>query len=253
MLKPVFSALEKNVGFGGANNKGTEYGLQHGANLVLLLNNDTIVRSDTLEVLVHTAETEPKAGIIGAKIYYYDKPNTIWYSGGKLDIHRALGTHPKMGEEDNASQNKCVDTDFVTGCCLLTRREVIERIGMLDYNYFIYLEDADYSVRAKKAGYSVIYQPAAVLYHRVSSSTGLDSPSYVYFNLRNKIIFLRKNSTPRRWILNLLYFIFFYGRQLIRLTFKHRNYRAARAALIGIIDGLRNYTGAMGEGSLYKL
>lgn len=245
--------LEKNAGFGGANNYGIDYALEHGADLVLLLNNDTIVKENTLEKLVDTARGNPNAGVIGAKIYYYDKPNTIWYAGGKLEIDKALGTHPGIGREDDGTQRDCADTDFVTGCCLLTRREVIKKIGKLDHSYFIYLEDADYSVKAKRAGYSVIYQPSAVLYHRVSSSTGLDSPAYIYFNLRNKILFLKRNSKTGRWIRHLHYLLYFYIRQLVRLIFKHRNYRAARAAFFGIADGFRSYTGTMGEGRLYKL
>lgn len=249
----VVLSLERNAGFGGANNVGIDYALQHGADLVLLLNNDTVVRNDTLERLVETAEKNPKAGVIGAKIYYYDKPECIWYAGGKLDIDKALGTHPGIGQEDHSSQHECAETDFVTGCCLLTRRQVIERIGKLDYRYFIYLEDSDYSVRARRAGYSILYEPTAVLYHKVSSSTGLDSPVYIYFNLRNKILFLKNNSKFSKWIWNIHYFIYFYGRQLIRLIFKQRNPKAARAAFFGIIDGFRSYTGNMGEGRLYKL
>jgi hypothetical protein len=245
--------FERNLGFGGGNNAGIEYALQHGAKLILLLNNDTVVKNDTLEKLVRTAERKPTAGIIGAKIYYYNNPRMIWYSGGRLDIDKALGTHPGIGLEDDGSQRECVETDFVTGCCLLTRQEVLEKIGKLDQSYFLYMEDADFCVRAKRAGFSVIYEPSAVVYHKVSNSTGWDSPTYIYFNLRNKILFLRKNSNISRCIWNLHYFIYFYGRQLIRLIFKHRNYRAARAAIFGIIDGFRNYTGNIGEGSLYKL
>ncbi|HUI30971.1 MAG TPA: glycosyltransferase family 2 protein [Candidatus Acidoferrales bacterium] len=249
----VVLSTEQNLGFGGANNMGIDYALQNGADLILLLNNDTIVKEDTIEKLVETAKQEPEAGIIGAKIHYYDKPNTLWYAGGRLDIDRGLGTHIGIGKEDDGLQQHCVETDFVTGCCMLIKREVIEKIGKLDHSYFLYLEDADYSVRAKRAGYSVLYQPAAVLYHRVSSSIRWDSPTYVYFNLRNKILFLRKNGNPRKWLFNLQYFIYFYGRQFVRLILKHKNYRAARAAFLGLRDGLINYTGSNGEGSLYKL
>ncbi len=249
----VILSSEVNLGFGGANNLGIDYALQGRTDFVLLLNNDTIVKEDTLEKLVKTAKTMPEAGVIGAKIYYYDKPRTIWYSGGLLEIGRAQGTHIGIGLEDDLSQKEPIETGFVTGCCLLIRREVIEKIGKLDHSYFLYFEDADYSVRTKRAGYSVIYQPAAALYHRVSSSTGWDSPTYVYFNLRNKILFLRKNGAPWDWLLNLHYFIYFYGRQFIRLIFKRKNYRAARAAFLGLRDGLMNYTGKFGEGSLYKL
>jgi GT2 family glycosyltransferase len=244
---------ERNLGFGGANNAGIEFALQHGADLLLLLNNDAVVKKDTIEKLVETADEKPGAGVVGAKIYYYDRPNLIWYSGGKLDVDKALGTHPKIGLEDDGSDDECVETDFVTGCCLLTRKEVIDKIGSLDQSYFLYLEDADFCVRAKRAGYSVIYQPAAVVYHKVSNSSGWDSPTYIYFNLRNKLLFLRNNSKASRWIWQLHYLIYYYVRQFIRLTFKHRNYKAARAAFFGFIDGVRNYTGVMGEGRLYKL
>lgn len=171
----------------------------------------------------------------------------------RLNIDKALGTHIGIGLDGNDSQKDIAETDFVSGCCLLTRREVIEKIGMLDEKFFLYLEDADFCVRAKAAGYRVVYQPKARLFHKVSHSTSWDSPTYIYFNLRNKYLFLRKNSNWRKWIWNLPYFIYFYGRQLIRLIFKHRNYRAARAAFYAIVDGIRNYTGTAGEGSLYRL
>lgn len=246
-------SVERNLGFGGANNVGIEYAVRNGAKLVLLLNNDTIVKEDTIQKLVTTSEENPTAGIIGAKIYYYDKPDIIWYAGGRLDTGKALGTHIGIGREDYETSRDCSETDFVTGCCMLIRGEVIEKVGKLDSEYFLYIEDADYSVRVRKAGYSVLYQPSAVLYHRVSSSTGLDSPTYIYFNLRNKLLFLRKNVESGKRLHNLPYFIYFYGRHLIRLTVKHRNYRAARAAFLGLKDGLTNYTGEIGEGSFSKL
>lgn len=251
--RAVVLPSEKNLGFGGANNLGIRYALQHGADYILLLNNDTIVRDDTIEILLRTAKEYPQAGVIGAKIYYYERPNELWYAGGRLDVNKALGRHIGIGKIDDGYRMECVETDFVTGCCLLTKREVIDKIGMLDHSYFLYDEDADYSIRARKAGYSVLYQPSASLYHRVSKSAGWDSPVYIYFNLRNKLLFLRKNGNPRKLIFNLHYFLYFYSRQFIRLLFKHRNYRAARAAFLGLRDGLMNYTGDIGEGSLHKL
>lgn len=249
----VLLSTEKNLGFGGANNVGMEYAVQHGARFVLLLNNDTIVKEDTIQKLVETSAEHPKAGLIGAKIFYYDRPTVIWYSGGRLDIGKALATHVGIGREDSGLQSGCMETDFVTGCCMLIKREVVDKIGLLDRDYFLYIEDADYSVRARKAGYSVLFQPSAILYHRVSSSTGLDSPTYIYFNLRNKLLFLRKNLKSGEWLHNIPYFIYFYGRHLIRLILRHRNFRAARAAYLGLKDGINDYTGEIGEGSFYRL
>ncbi len=244
---------KENLGFGGGNNLGIEHALRHGADLILLLNNDTVVEQDLLRTLVETADSHPDAGVIGASILYDDDHTKLWYAGGRLDVDKALGTHIGMGAEAALAGEEVVDTDFVTGCCLLTRRKVIEKIGSLDKDFFLYLEDADFCVRAKAAGYRVLYQPKAILYHKVSHSTNWDSPVYVYFNLRNKILFLRKHSRPSRWILRLPYLAYFYTRQLTRLTLKHHDFRAARAALWGLKDGLANYTGELGEGRLNRL
>lgn len=244
---------DRNLGYGGGNNLGIRYALQSGSALILLLNNDTVVDRDLLRLLVESADLHPKAGAIGASIYYYDDREVLWYGGGRLEVDKALGAHIGIGARNVSLGTDVVDTDFVTGCCLLTTRTVLEDIGLLDEKYFLYLEDADFCARAKDAGYQVLYNPNAKLYHKVSNSTNRESPTYIYFNLRNKILFLRKHSRPSRWILRLPYLAYFYTRQLTRLTLKHHDFRAARAALWGLKDGLANYTGELGEGRLNRL
>ena len=251
--KAVVLPCVNNLGFAGGNNVGIRYAIESGSDLILLLNNDTIVHENLLATLVDTIQSREKVGVVGAKIYYEDRRDLLWFAGGRLSVDKALATHRGIQEKDNGSFDTLEETDFVTGCCLMTRREVIERIGMLDAGFFLYYEDSDFCIRAKEAGYSVIYQPKAVLYHKVSHSTELDSPVYIYFNLRNKIFFLRKHSSPGMWIRHLPYLSYFYARQLVRLSLKHRNYRATKAALLGLRDGLINNTGEIGEGSLYEI
>jgi hypothetical protein len=91
------------------------------------------------------------------------------------------------------------------------------------------------------------------LYHKVSRSTSWDSPLYVYFNLRNRLLFLRRNTAVHRWIPHVPRLFYFYARQLTRLTLRRRGQRALRAAWYGIADGLRNRTGTFGKGRLAEL
>jgi GT2 family glycosyltransferase len=249
----VIIPQKENIGFAEGNNVGIQYALQSGSEMILFLNNDTVVDKDLLKNLIETARRSSEIGVVGAKIYYFGSSGTLWYAGGRFNIRKAIAVHDGMKRKDSPEFNIERETDFVTGCCLLTKKNVIEKIGTLDGRFFMYYEDSDFCIRARKAGYSIIYQPRAVLHHKVSSSAEWDSPLYLYFNLRNKILFVTKHNTTFVRIIYFPYFFYFYVRQLVRLIFKRHNLRAARAAIIAVLDGLRRYTGKFGEGSLHKL
>ena len=243
----------ENLGFAGGNNVGIRRALESGSRYVLLLNNDTVVDKKALEALVNTMEQNPDAGITGGKILYFNQPGTIWFGGGKFNRNSGFGRHEGIGMADDGSFDTMHPCDFITGCCLLARREVFEQIGLLDEDFFTYLEDVDFCIRARDKGYSILYQPRAVIHHKVSSSTAWDSPLYIYFNLRNKLLFLRKRSGPTRWIPYIPQLTYFYVRQFVRLLLKQRNMQATRAAWRGLIDGLRNHTGKNGRGHLDEI
>lgn len=239
-----------NVGFAEGNNTGIRLALERERKYILLLNNDTVVDPRALEMLIGTMESHPYPGVAGGKIYYYNRNNVLWFAGGYFNPDSALGGHYGIAEVDAGQFNAATTSDFITGCCLLFRREVCDAIGLLDGSYFAYLEDADFCVRARRAGFPVMYQPAAVIYHKVSTTSSWDSPLYLYFNLRNKILFLRKNSSPRRWIPHLPELLYFYVRQFMRLLLKRHDRLKRRAAWWGLVDGIGNFTGTNGEGRL---
>ncbi len=246
-------ANQINFGFSEGNNIGIRYSMEKKYDYILLLNNDTIVKTDALSHLLDTIKSQPQIGVVGSKILYYDNPDLIWFAGGNFNKNSSKGYHYGIKEKDIGQYDNECETDYVTGCCLLTKQEVFKKIGILDSDYFAYLEDVDFCFRAKQAGYTIKYQPKAMIYHKVSSTSSWDSPVYLYFNMRNKILFLSKNSKFSKWIFYLPYLIGFYIRQFIRLIFKHRNLKAAYAVYMGIYDGLRKYTGTHGEGSLTKI
>jgi len=239
-----------NVGFAEGNNLGIRQALASDCKFILLLNNDTIVDPKALSAMITTMTDHPDAGVVGAKIYYYDKPRVLWYAGGYFNPHSTFGGHVGIGEEDHGAYNREQQCTLVTGCCMLFRREVPEHIGLLDSDYFAYLEDADFCVRAMRYGYSLYYQPESSIYHKVSSTSSWDSPVYIYFNLRNKILFLRKHATLFQWLPHLPRLTYYYARQFVRLSMKWHDTEKTQAAWYGLVDGLRNHAGTYGAGRI---
>lgn len=243
----------RNLGFAGGNNLGIRRALDDGSHFVLLLNNDTIVDPGTIETLMTTIRAHVRTGIVGAKIVYYDRPDILWFAGGYLNTNAARAGHHGIGKPDGPAFNSPKPCAFVTGCCLLVRREVLEAVGMLPTPYFAYMEDAEFCLRTRNAGYAVLYEPRARVLHKVSTTTHWDSPAYIYLNLRNKLLFLRRNSRPVLWAPHLPCLLYFYVRQMVRLLLRRHGPVALRAAWYAIIDGLKGCTGEDGSGRLSLL
>jgi len=249
----IFILSPRNLGFAGGNNLGIRRALDDGSSFILLLNNDTVVDPETLEALVRTIRAEPGTGIVGAKIVYHDRPDILWFAGGYLNANAARAGHHGIGKPDGPPFNTRKPCEYITGCCLLARREVFEAVGMLPAPYFAYMEDAEFCFRARNAGYAVLYEPRARVLHKISMTTRWDSPAYIYLNLRNRLLFLQRNSRPALWMPHLPTLIYFYMRQMIRLFVRGRGTPALRAAWFAIVDGLRGFTGEDGSGRLPML
>ncbi len=163
---------EENLGFSRGNNIGIRYALERGAQFVLLLNNDTVVAPDFLDHLVAPMAAEATVGITGPKIYYYTPRDRIWFAGGEIFLARGTARHIGIRERDHGQFDRRREVDYVTGCALMARREVFDTIGALDASYRAYFEDADFCMRARRAGFRVEYVPEAKVWHRISASTG---------------------------------------------------------------------------------
>lgn len=185
----------ENNGFAGGNNVGMRAALAAGADYVFLLNNDTTVAPDLLEPLVALAESDRRIGIVGPKMLYHGEPDTIWSAGAKID-GRARVTRLGDGEKDVGGRAEAPrDVDFIVGCGLLARRALLEEIGLFDEQFFLYFEETDLCARARGRGWRVVYQPGARLWHKVSRSTGADSPLTLYYMWRNALLYLARHGT----------------------------------------------------------
>ena len=160
---------KKNYGFAGGNNVGIKYALKQGADYILLLNNDTILDPYFLEEVLKVAEQDPKVGIVGGKVYYYHYPNILQSVGGKVNWW--IGKIYHYGDcLDRGQFDEVAERDFVYATAMLVKREVFEKIGLLDPTLFFGIEEYDFCTRAKKAGYRVMYTYKAKIWHKGGAS-----------------------------------------------------------------------------------
>lgn len=182
----------ENLGYTGGNNVGLRYALAQGADYVLLLNNDTVVASDFLHLLVEAAGAGEDVGMAGPTIYYYDLPDVIWSAGGAIDWRQGRTWMVGLDERDSGQFGLAPrGVDFVTGCALLVKRAVLEQVGLLDERFFVYYEEAEWCVRARRVGFKIVHVPQAHTWHKISPGNQTDSPLVHYYMTRNRLLFLK--------------------------------------------------------------
>jgi GT2 family glycosyltransferase len=232
---------EKNYGFAEGNNIAIRYVLNsHIQKYILILNNDTVVDKSLLDKLVVQAESDKMIGFVGPKTYYYNyhgRTDVINFSGGRLDIWRGNSYPIGYQEVDQGQYDTITTVDYVEGSCFLAKKEVFEKIGYFDKNFFTYWEETDLCMRAIKAGYLLVYMPDAKIWHKVAASSKGKVKSY-YF-ARNRILFVNRYATRGQFFCFLLYFFgfdFFFqsGKSLIY----HRNFQEFKSFFKGVYDGM---------------
>ncbi len=234
-IKMIYN--KENLGFSGGNNVGIKYALEKEADYVLLLNDDTIVAPDFLNRLVEAGESDEKIGIVGPKIYFYEDKNRIWSAGGKLNWLYNKGSLKGWDQMDKGQYDfpKIQEMPHLTGCCVLVKKKVIEKIGLMPEDYFLYYEDTDWLMRARRAGYKCIFAPEAKIWHKISRSALAESSSYIYYHVRNGLIFAQRFAP---WYIKPLVHLDVIWRikQIIKLLFFSKKRSWARAILLGIRD-----------------
>ena len=188
---------KKNEGFSKANNIGIDYALKNDYDYTILLNNDTIVEKNLIEVLLKTAQ-DKNFSVLQPLILKYNGKE-IWNAGGRINYFFGnFITIKKVGNSLNSSNEL---TEWLTGCCCLFKTKIFKEIGKLDERFFAYYEDVDFSLRLKKNGYKIGFTSKTQVYHYESFSSksnnskgGKLSPYVHYLNIRNHILILKKHS-----------------------------------------------------------
>lgn len=193
--------LEDNLGFAAGNNIALSRAIAQGMDYALLLNNDTEVEPRLLDALIDAAEQDPRVGIVGPKIYYYDTPTILWSAGGTIDWLRGTTAMRGLNSQDTGEFDQIQEVDFVTGCALLVRCSMLETVGLLDERFGMYFEETEWCVRAARQGRRIIYTPHGHVYHKVQPTDRDTAPYVVYYMARNRLLFLRlTHASWRAWL-----------------------------------------------------
>jgi len=235
----------KNYGFAEGNNIAIRYALKVlNPEYVLLLNNDTVVDRGFLNELIAVADSDEDIGCVGPKTYYYDyhgRTDVINFAGGKFAMWRGKSIHIGLKEVDQGQYDTVTDVGYVEGSCLLARRKALEVVGLLDPAYYLYWEEADWCMRAKKAGFKLLYVPKGKIWHKISaSSNSKKNPMIEYYFTRNRSWFIMHHGTILEK-LGYVFYLFFCSAvvKTITLVLYYRDTNRCKYLLKGLRDGIR--------------
>lgn len=163
-----------NLGFSGGNNVGIKYAIRQNADYIWLINNDTVVRKDSLKLLVDMAENNIDYDFFGSWIVSYDNPKILTYGGGTYRWLTGYISHDLFGRNicECQGRGETSMTDWVTGCSLLVREKAIEQIGFMDNTFFLYMEELEWQLRLNKRHPKGMILRLPLVLHKSGRSTG---------------------------------------------------------------------------------
>lgn len=183
-----------NLGYAEGNNVGFRQALENGADYIFVLNNDTIVDRHILTVFQKASDLCPEAGIFGAKVLHFKRPNVIQYAGAYWDDKEMDYNFVGDELEDKGQFDRVVETPFAFGCAMFISSEVLKNVGVFDPRFFLNYEESDLCSRAKRLGYHTLFVPSARVWHKAGVSFGgLATPLHTYFMTRNRLLWAERN------------------------------------------------------------
>lgn len=227
-----------NVGFGEGANRGARLALDRGASAVVFVNNDLTFPGGTLARLCRSLDVEPRLGIVGPLVLYADGPPRVWCAGGRLDHRQNLSTLLGHGALLDDRWRTTRDVDYVAGCALVARRELLDEVGLFDASYFAYHEDVELGLRARRAGYGVRTYGDVEAFHAPSSATGGGySPRRKWMMGVNSVRFLRRYGDARKWARFVVFDVLTLP-WVVLAGLRNGRWRGGLAKGLGILEGL---------------
>ncbi len=208
----IYLRSSGNLGFAAGNNIGIRYALNHGATHILIINPDVTVPRNFLLPLLQTFKDSPRSGLVAPA---HTEGQGIYGLGGSINWQWGTFEH----ENVVVLPIKSRPYDFLTFACVLIKREVLEKVGLLDERYFMYLEDVDYCVSASRAGFNLLLDPSVAVTHRTSSSFA-DPRAKIRLSLRSCLLFIHKWYRFPHTILPTLHALYFYPYTYLLWTLK---------------------------------
>ncbi len=213
---------KENLGFSG----GMNIGIKHTkGEFISLFSSDLIADKNWINELINVAISDEKIGVVGGKIYFWPDSKRIQFAGANIDLSPVYTQNViGYGEFDNGEHDKISATDYIPGGVMLFKKKVIDKIGLLDPTFFMYFEETDFCLRAKKEGFEIIYVPRALVYHKEVYSPAYDGNQRKFYYLSRNVYILYFKHAKRydlivflaRKLMALLY-------ETIKLMKKHKD------------------------------
>lgn len=197
---------KENLGFAGGNNLGIKTAK---GKYFMMLNNDTEVDPGFLEPLVQKMESDPKIGMVGSKVRFFNQPEIIQYAGStSMTRFTATAHFIGYGHKDIGQYDKACSTSFASGAAMMTSRKICEDVGLMANFFFLYYEELDWQERIRKAGYKIYFVPESLIYHKESISVGKASALQAYWQTRNRLLLIRRNFSSFNVFISIIYITF---------------------------------------------
>jgi GT2 family glycosyltransferase len=197
----------ENLGFSGGNNMGLRAAR---GDYFFIVNNDTEFTPGLLEGLLKVFKGYPDAGIVCPKFQSFFEKGTIEYAGYR-NINLFTGRNGMIGhrEKDHGQYDEIKVTHYAHGGGMMVSRAVVDEVGLMPEQFFLYYEELDWSEQIKRKGYKIYYQPESLIYHKESMTTGKSSPLKTFYLTRNRILFMRRNVSWPAFLVFTAYFFCF--------------------------------------------
>lgn len=232
--------LNRNSGFTEGNNIGIKKALSEDFEHIMLLNNDTVIIDDSIKKACLLLQSSKVVDIIGLVNYYYSNRSKVWQCGLNQNMQLGLILKAKLNKQNTISY-----CDYVPGSSIIIKREVFNKIGLLDENFFAYFEEIDFCTRAKKEKFKIAYMPHSTILHKVGAST--INKQKLYLKTRNSLYFYSKHLS--KWNFNILF-----PKLVLKQIIKALIHKKPFINLKAVLSGYKDYANKdLGSGSLQSL
>ncbi len=234
----------RNLGFAAGCNVGIRHALTHSFDFILLLNNDTHVASDFMREMRSAIAGDARIAVVCPKIYFADCPKVLWFAGADFNLWTGAPKHRGWKKVDSGQFDNPRDITQATGCAMLVRCSVLREVGLLDEQFWAYIEDLDWSIRFLQRGFRLAFAPRARLWHRegFTSVRLLGSGSQAirqFFSTRNMIFLARKHVRWWQVPTYMVGFTFTHIAFYAALRLWQRDFRAFWAIFTGLREGFQ--------------
>jgi GT2 family glycosyltransferase len=235
----IYLRSEKNLGFAGGNNLAVNIAR---GEFLLFLNNDTEITPNLIDVLTFELETNPEIGLISPLIAYFDDPEVIQYAGFTpmnyfTCRNKGIGNMAKNVRQYDSDSR---ETGYCHGAAMMCRRDILATAGLMEELYFLYYEELDWCEKFKSAGKKIWFTGKTVVFHKESMSVGKESAIKTYFMTRNRMLFIRRNTSMLTTFLFSVYYIFFVSTAKVMSYLVRGRLDLAKQVLAGVLWNFKN-------------